>query len=614
MLFHACTAALACVLAAAAANEAPGATHVTIVADGASTWRIHLPAEHAPAMRYAANELQALLERISGARLPIDTGGDAPGPDAILLRLTPDDARLAEDGVAIRIDPAARQVVLAGQNERAVVYSVYALLERHLGVRFLAKDCTILPERATVALPAEDYVHTPPFMYRETLYFDSFPKQIAVRQRLNGPRSECDEEVGGKWAFQPYVHSFCELVPAEQYFEEHPEYYSLQGGVRKADRIHAQLCLTNPEVLEIATQTVLRWIEEYPDVPIIDVSQNDGNGWCECEACMAIVEEEGSQHGPILRFVNAIADVVAEKHPDKWIETLAYAYSTKPPEHTMPRDNVIIRLCHAGCYFHGFEKCGLGANLTTYLDAWAARTRRIFIWHYATNFAHYIAPNQNLGGLAADIRYYAAHGVNGLMVQANYQGSCGDLSELRQYLAARLMWDPALAPEDIVTEFCEGYYGPAAAAVIAYLARLDRAAQDPDVHAFGAWDPRQTASPELVGDGLLLIDQAYAAAQDAPYRERVERLYLPLWYMQLAFGETYGLDPLAAGDLVARFARIAQRDGATHINEGRAMDDWINEMRGRYAEAAPADESPAEATPPPTSDGAAHDAILPSQE
>jgi len=150
--------------------------------------------------------------------------------------------------------------------------------------------------------------------------------------------------------------------------------------------------------------------------------------------------------------------------------------------------------------------------------------------------------------------------------------------------------------------------------VIAYLARLDRAAQDPDIHAFGAWDPRETASPELVRDGLILVDQAYAAAQDAPYRARVERLYLPLWYMQLAFGETYGLDPLAAGDLVARFAHIAQRDGATHINEGRTMDDWINEMRGRYAEAAPADESPAEATPPPTPDGAAHDAILPGQE
>ena len=32
-------------------------------------------------------------------------------------------------------------------------------------------------------------------------------------------------------------------------------------------------------------------------------------------------------------------------------------------------------------------------------------TRRIFIWHYGTNFAHYLAPNPNLIGLAKDIKF-----------------------------------------------------------------------------------------------------------------------------------------------------------------------------------------------------------------
>ena len=50
-------------------------------------------------------------------------------------------------------------------------------------------------------------------------------------------------------------------------------------------------------MLRIAKQTVLKWIAEHPDVPIIDVSQNDGNGPCECGPCAAIVKEEVANNG-----------------------------------------------------------------------------------------------------------------------------------------------------------------------------------------------------------------------------------------------------------------------------------------------------------------------------
>jgi hypothetical protein len=40
-------------------------------------------------------------------------------------------------------------------------------------------------------------------------------------------------------------------------------------------------------------------------------------------------------------------------------------------------------------------------------------TRRIFVWHYATAFNHLLAPNPNLESLVKDVRYYAAHGIDG---------------------------------------------------------------------------------------------------------------------------------------------------------------------------------------------------------
>jgi len=349
------------------------------------------------------------------------------------------------------------------------------------------------------------------------------------------------------------------------------------NGERTHGHIHSQLCLTNPDVLRIATERVLQWIDEHPEVPIFDVSQNDGGGACECEACAAVVAEEGSQHGPILRFVNAIADAVAEGHPDKWVETLAYSYSTKP------RDNVIIRLCHAGCYYHGFEACGLGANLAAYIDEWSKLTQRIFIWHYATNFAHYLAPNPNLEGLAKDIRYYAAHGVNGLMAQGDYQSPGGELAELRQYLATQLMWDPSRDPLEVRREFCEGYYGPASDDVLAYLSLLDEAGRRPDVHAFGAWDPQGTVPPELVDQALGILTQARGKADTPATANHVDKLFLPWWYMQLAFPEKYPCGEPA--EVLDAFRTVVEANAVTHVSEGPEpnIEPWLAEMATRFA-------------------------------
>lgn len=581
-VLHMAAIALAMCGAAPAEGDAP-ATFVLTGLDGPSC-RIVVETGSHPAVGHAARALQQCIETVSGVTVPIEEG--PAGPGTISFRVDPEDARLREDGVAIRVEPKSRSMVLTGQNARAVIYSVYVFAERYLDMRFLTADCVVAAKRPSIALPAADYTHSPPFMYRETLYFDSFPEEIALRHRLNGPMAQLSDEVGGKWAFHPYVHSFWQLVPAETYFEEHPEYYSLVNGERTAAHIHGQLCLTNPDVLAIATRQVLQWIDEHPEVPIIDVSQNDGNGWCECDACTKVAEEEGSQHGPILRFVNAIADVVAEKHPDKWIETLAYAYATKPPALTKPRDNVIIRLCHAGCYFHGFEQCGLGANLTTYLEEWSQQTQRIFIWHYATNFAHYIAPNQNLRGLASDIQYYAAHGVNGLMIQGNYQSHGGELAKLRQYVAAQLMWDPGQDVDQLILDFCNGYYGSVAPRVMTFLSLMDEVAKDPEVHAFGAWDPVNTVTPAFLAEALAVLEGARRSAGPA-VAPRIDELLLPLWYMQLCHPDRYGLDRAEGNALLAAFRAVAEREGITHINEGKGIGQWFDEMAVTFAESPP---------------------------
>ncbi len=565
----------------------PGDTLV-LASNGRSTRRIVIPVRPSAVASTAARELQQFVRQSIGVTLPIVRETSAAAFPGIYLGPTRRFQRsglaqhlpgLAEDGVLYGVD--GNDLLLSGQNERGQLYAVYELLERTLGIRFLAHDCTVVPKHRTWSVPRQMVRYASPFMYRETLYWDSFPKSIAPRQRLNGHMTRCDASVGGRIGWHPFTHSANLLVPPEKYFKDHPEYYSLVNGQRITGEVHAQLCWTNPDVLRIATAQVLQWMEQYPDIPIIDVSQNDGNGACECENCMKVVQEEGSQQGPILRFVNAIADVTIHKYPNRWVETEAYAYSVKPPAITKPRPNVLIRLAHAGCYFHGFEACGIGADFADHLHGWNRLTRRIIVWHYATNFGHYVAPNQNLEGLVKDIRFYADHGMNGVTVQANYQGPGGELAELRQYLSARLLWDPRTDAMTLRQEFCRGYYGTAASDVLNWLDAMDRAGRDPGLHGFGAWDPSDSTPPALVQEGLRILSAARRNAGSAQVDRRVRKLLLPLWYMQVTWPAKYGLSDAQRPAVIADIGRIIRECRITHICEGGPEENatgWLAKL------------------------------------
>jgi hypothetical protein len=408
---------------------------LVIARDGRSAYRIVVPDVRISAIDYAAAELQRFLRDVSGATFEIVAERQAGSGPAFLLGagrrveqtgLIAEAKKLKGDGVLIKT--VGQDIVLLGDGERGQLNSVYSLLELYLGCRFLAHDCIITPKKDILTLPRIDYRYSPPFIYREVLAYDASRWDFAARQKLNGGNmKQClalpwpgpDERILGIVIY-PFVHTFASIVPPDEYFEDRPEYFGLVKGKRHAALIGGQLCLTNPDVLKMAKQKAFEWIEHHPKLTSVDISQNDAypgsSGACECKNCIAIVKEEGSQHGPILRFVNDVADAVKEKYPEKFVDTLAYDYTIIPPNKTKPRDNVIIRLCHYGCYFHGIEKEDMSKDFRAAVDRWPRLAKHVWIWHYGTNFWHYLAPNPNLEALVKDFRYYASHGVDGLML------------------------------------------------------------------------------------------------------------------------------------------------------------------------------------------------------
>ena len=142
--------------------------------------------------------------------------------------------------------------------------------------------------------------------------------------------------------------------------------------VRAAD---GQLCLSNPDVLQIVIEDLRRRMEDNPDANYWSVSQNDTYLPCDCAQCRRSNEEEGSPSGSLLRFVNQ----VAAEFPDKTISTLAYQYSRQAPRITKPAPNVNIMLCSIECDRATpiAEGC---TDFATDLVEWSALTDNIFLW------------------------------------------------------------------------------------------------------------------------------------------------------------------------------------------------------------------------------------------
>lgn len=571
---------------------------ITLVEKGKSKYTIVIAAQASPSEHRAAEELQRFLFEMSGAKLPvIDDRKMVRGP----LVLLGDSAALRRRKLAVELDRAGAEgfviqtagsdLVIAGGRQRGTMYGVYTFLDQ-LGCRWFTKDVSRIPKLPTVQFAAEPQIHRPAFEYREPFFTEAWDKDWAARNRTNGDHTQLDASTGGKLQYYPFVHSFNELVPPEKYFKEHPEYFSLIDSKRRSER--SQLCLTNREVLRRAIESVERWIQEHPEVTIFSVSQNDWEGWCECDQCRRVEKEEGGEHsGPLLRFVNAVAEDVGKRHPDKLIDTLAYWYTENPPLKVRPVPNVRIRLCPIGiCVAHSFATCPRSAYFRKNLKAWSKITNQLYIWHYNTNFSQYLLPFPDFDELAADIPLYEQNGVVGLFMQGAYApgGGGGEASELRAYVLARQLWDPSVNIDRTVNDFLEGVYGSAAQPVREYFDLLHREVRPPAAQHLWIFNVPDY-SAELRRRAKNLFTRAESLAPDEATRRRVLKARLPIDYYELLQDSTYEVhdgaySPTALNQLVARaqdlFARM-RTFGIESIHEGQDL----NRDESRYRDMKP---------------------------
>ena len=593
----ACVCALvlgACLLAATAvlAGEPPGACVITVggKALDPATHAIVVPAAPTPQEQHAAADLAAHLEQMTGKRLEVVAetalGDKTPvvvgkcTPTLQKLGVAVDFDALGAEGIAIETKGPA--LVLAG-GKRGVLYAVYTFLEDYGGCRWFTPDCSRVPKSGTRAVGDLKIRYVPPLEYRSTDYPCSRDADWAVRNKVNGTQTALDEKRGGKIAYSHFVHTFNSILDPAKHFKDHPEWFSEIKGKRTGGQ--TQLCLTNPEVLAMAKKTVRQWIQEAPDATIFSVSQNDWHHYCECPTCKALAEKEGSQAGPVIHFVNAIADDIAKDYPDKVISTLAYQYTRKPPREVKPRPNVCVRLCSIECCFaHPLDVCETNKSFVDDIRGWNQVCNRLYIWDYVIDYSHSVMPFPNLRVLRPNIRFFIAHGVKGMYEEACYFTPASEVAELRTWIMAKTLWNPDCDTDWAIDEFLAGYYGPAAWPLRQYLDLVHRPVVEHRDWHVNIWAPPTAPylGPEVVAQAVRLLDEAEAAVKADPVlAQRVAVARLPVLYVQIMTaqpGDARAAAWLETFEAVARGARLSTV--REHGGTGQ-LDIWLAAERAR---------------------------------
>jgi len=503
--------------------------HDLVLADkGFSRYCIVIPSFPTQQEQKAAIVLQDNLLQISGAALPVISADRSRSPYEILLgqndRLGElgveiDFNELKSDGFIIKTD--SMRLIIAGGSYKGTLYGVYEFLERILGCRMYSPQVKIIPEKELISIGGLDIKEIPVITFRDIHYNVTWNNEYSDWHRLD------HDSVGGRPAWGSWVHTFNSLVPPEVYFESHPEYYALRDG----KRIATQLCLTNPDVLKITIQNLRKQIASNPEAKYWSVSQNDNRQYCLCDNCRAIDEREGSPSGSIITFVNK----VAEQFPDLMISTLAYEYSRKAPAYIKPGKNVNIMLCSIEAKRDrpiAEADDPVSKSLVRDVEAWGKIANDIIVWDYVIQFSNLVSPFPNLHVLKPNIKFFADNGVTAMFEQGNRDGG-GEFAELRSYMIAKLLWNPAANSDTIMNDFLKGYYGAAATPVRTYIDEM-REALLKSGKSLGIFDSPNKASesyltPLLIDRYRFLFDQAEFSVKDDPeLLERVKTARMPL--------------------------------------------------------------------------------------
>ncbi len=523
-----------------------GKNKIVLCENGASDYTIVVPDACSNSLFEAAEILREVIKEMTDTVIPVlresekRESGRIICIDTALNAPRPDDNGIA-DGYRTVIGDSG--IFICGVTEAGSRNGVYGFIEDVLGCMFLSPDDTFIPKHDTLYLEKTDTIVKPSTLWRDVYAYETVQNNWAAKLRLNGINVEADDpnlsieelqyEQWGTWC-----HNCYQYLSPDDYFEEHPEYFSEKNGKRvtEYDGRDAYLCLSNPEVFEIVKNSLAQKIKENPEQLYWDFSGNDNSSLagCECDKCKAADKAAGGTGmGTLLPFLNKLA----KAFPDKYISSLAYLHTLKAPKGIKAEPNVVIKLCsmpgdQASSYLDGAN--ANAKEFKTQVEEWSKITDKIVVWDYVVNFSHLLMPFPNFAVQAENQKFYENNNIIGIFHQASREKG-GEFACLRAYVLSHLMWEGSnMDVAECVSKYITAYFGSSAPYIIEYM-NLCASELYTSGKPLGLYDGlmnhyRGYLSPENIRKYEKLIADAKTAADDPISLSRLEEIELSVAY------------------------------------------------------------------------------------
>jgi len=516
---------------------------LVLVQDGQAAATIVVAADAGDKVKVAAADLQAYLERMSGATLPLVTDETTPEGTLVLVgagRLTADlgveipagvTASRREEGFVISC--SRDRLLLAGNSDgpyHGTEYAVYELLNR-LGVRWFmpGEFGEVVPSRETVTFPEGTVRETPDFIMRD--WWLHIKPELAdqerrwkIRNKMNPDRNEFFH-VPGDSSIRNVLQS--DLVTTK------PELFALNpDGTRNPHYPN----LSNPDAVQMVADKVKQWFSEHPEATSYGFAPDDGMprdynpetlklsvGLPEVQGRPGVAAEL-SVSDEWFGFVNKVIAEVHKEHPGVYISTNGYANRDIAPITVKPDPSTVVMFAAIWCCtLHGYdtEHCWQKTRQAQMLRKWAELCPNVWIYGYNYNMlVSGLTLLPEFTKLRQDLPLLKKWGIIGFMDETRNVWMESGIGS--RYLRARLEWDTDVNVDALLDEFFSQWYGPAAEPMKAYYYALDRAVAEGSVHGHEDRCLPELYSADLLNGMRRQVTMAKAAADSEPYATRVK--------------------------------------------------------------------------------------------
>jgi len=466
---------------------------------------IIIPLNAHEAVLHAAEELQLFIEKASKTFLNIVTDDCLPIKEQKIIsigntvlfeksEIIIDKQKLNTDGYIIKITDNV--IYINGYCNNGIIFGVYGFLEKFFGIRFIANDCTYIPDVKEINFVNQEICVAPEFplrcylsgkLHRQTADEDylmrlGYNHTFIIKEKKYGENAPLYGRRGG-------THNMHLYVPREIYGDTHPEFYyflkehnvwtiDLFNGVTDDGKLDES---KDVSVVKIVIQELKKDIIAHPEIDYFDFEHEDGG-------CFQYPEGSKEQNqinkygrsGILIRFCNILAKEL-QKWADKelngrkiYIYTNAYAFTHKAPvkyidgkaapidDTVIAEDNLVIRLAlGSNCAFDYFSE-KQNVELKNDFAEWKTIAKRFMFWGYDTDFVSYLWYYPTLRHASNNIKGLKKLGIIYAMFQSSYNSSEDWQSDLKAYIYSKLMWNINANVEELFNEYISHYYGLAA--------------------------------------------------------------------------------------------------------------------------------------------------------